>query len=203
MSEVATPPKKKYKSKKAGSIGKKGGLGLADPKKALFVALYTDPTSPTFSNATQSGLKAGYSIEYSKRILTHLTPDLKEKLRGIVHNTLLAKAETNLNEMLELPSKTPAIGAFGPIFEKDQEGKKVPVMSHNPGLIKIKADVTKFVAERLGKKFYSEAKDDDPNRGSITNNFIQINIHEPGKSSGHTSQPEAVRSVESPPRSED
>jgi len=41
-----------------------------DPRQALFLAHYLNPKSDTFSNAYQSGIKAGYSEEYSKVILS-------------------------------------------------------------------------------------------------------------------------------------
>ena len=41
-----------------------------DPRQASFLAYYLNPKSDTFSNALQSGIKAGYSEEYSKVILS-------------------------------------------------------------------------------------------------------------------------------------
>ena len=41
-----------------------------DPRQATFLAYYLNPKSDTFSNAYQSGIKAGYSEEYSKVILS-------------------------------------------------------------------------------------------------------------------------------------
>lgn len=40
-----------------------------DPKQAEFLRLYLTPGTKYFSNALQSGLKAGYSQEYSENIL--------------------------------------------------------------------------------------------------------------------------------------
>ena len=39
---------------------------LLTPQQELFLSYYTNPKSETFSNALQSGLKAGYSQEYSE-----------------------------------------------------------------------------------------------------------------------------------------
>ena len=40
-----------------------------DPRQSLFLQYYLDPKSKTFSNALQSGIRAGYSAEYSQSIL--------------------------------------------------------------------------------------------------------------------------------------
>ncbi len=139
----------------------------ADPRQQLFISYYMDPKSATFSNALQSALKAGYAQEYAESILSLMPDWLSEKLGKIRTSGLLEKAERNLDEILDLPSKIQAIGAFGPLFKKKskrvkEKGKIVtkkvdtdePIMVHATGLLKVKADVTKFVAERVGKKKY-------------------------------------------------
>lgn len=127
---------------------------ISDPRQQLFLAYYLDPKSTTFSNALQSGLRAGFSPDYSDNILAKMPTWLSEK---VGNSALLMKAEKNLQEMLELPTKTHAMGAFGPLYKKLGKGKnakKEPIMSHNIGLIKIKSDVSQFVAERVGRKKY-------------------------------------------------
>lgn len=128
---------------------------VADPRQQLFLANYLDPKSPTFSNALQSALKAGFSQEYAESIMFKMPDWLAEK---VGNSALLLKAERNLDEILDLPSKTQAMGAFGPIFEKAKKkgAPRAPVMVHNSRLLKIKADTSEFVAERLGKKKYGQ-----------------------------------------------
>lgn len=135
---------------------------IADPRQQLFLAYYLDPKSPTFANALQSGLKAGFAQNYAENIMSDQPTWLMEKLE--IKSPMLLKAERNLDEMMELPSQTQAMGAFGPIFEKTKEqdgfyknGKpkfkkvKKPVYAFNANLLKIKNDASKFVAERIGR----------------------------------------------------
>lgn len=130
---------------------------VADPRQALFLSYYLDPKSKTFSNALQSALKAGFSEEYAS-VLTSQMPDwLSDKLSKL---NMLTKAERNLDEIMDLPNMVQAMGAFGPIFEGKGEHKK-PVMTYATGLLKVKADVSKFVAERVGKDKYGDNPADD------------------------------------------
>ena len=46
-----------------------------DPRQTAFLTYYLDPKSETFSNALQSGLKAGYKQEYAENILNILLTD--------------------------------------------------------------------------------------------------------------------------------
>lgn len=150
---------------------KKGNQYMVDPRQSLFLANYLNTKSPTFSNALQSALAAGYAQEYAESI-TSLAPDwLSERLGELNSERMLRKAERNLDEILDLPNTTQAMGAFGPIFEKRDDGEKVPVMAYAPKLIKIKADTSQFVAERLGKKKYGD-------KGN-TNVNLQVNVFSP------------------------
>lgn len=156
---------------------------VADPRQTLFLTYYLDPKSPTFSNALQSGLKAGFEESYAMNLMDKMPDWLREKVEKFKGNALLEKAERNLDEMLELPNKVQAIGAFGPLWKKKKqkikgkdgkfETKSVdtsePVMVHAVGLLKVKADVTKFVAERIGKSKYGQEMHNDGNRILIIN----------------------------------
>lgn len=100
-----------------------------NPKQELFLKNYLDPRSETFSNALQSGIKAGFSEEYSKTIM-HQMPDwLSENLND---GKRLAKAESNLDLLLN----------------QDDD-------------VKVKADITKFVASTLGRRKYSTRTEAD------------------------------------------
>lgn len=69
-----------------------------DPRQIEFLKYYLDPKSKTFSNALQSGLRAGYSQEYSENI-TYQMPDwLSENLGDL---KLVNKALKNLDELLD------------------------------------------------------------------------------------------------------
>lgn len=96
-----------------------------DPRQSLFLALYLDPKSETFSNAFQSALKAGYEKEYAVVLTGQMPAWLSEKLKD---NQLIAQAEKNLKEFTEMdPGRDSRWG-------------------------KIKADISKFVVERLNKE---------------------------------------------------
>lgn len=97
-----------------------------DPRQKLCWDYYIDPKSDTFSSGRQSAIKAGYDVDYADQITT--IPWFLEKLRTL---NMLDKAEKNLNNFLEME-------------EEDNDTK-----------LRVKADITKFVAERVGKATYS------------------------------------------------
>jgi hypothetical protein len=103
------------------------------PQQELFLEYYTDPKSETFGNCTQSGLRAGYSQEYSEN-LTYVMPLwLSESIESM---QVLKKAERNLNQVLDLDIVT-------------DEGKiDTNILGH-------RTKVDMFIAERLGKEKYS------------------------------------------------
>lgn len=68
------------------------------PQQEKFLAGYTNPKSPTFGNALQSALKAGYSQEYSESI-THQLPNWLAENLG--RQKIVEKAERNLDMALE------------------------------------------------------------------------------------------------------
>lgn len=141
-----------------------------DPRQAMFLALYLDPKSDTFSNGLQSALAAGYSQEYAENLLAKMPAWLSDKVGEINRDRLLAKAERNLDAFLDIPTRVHAMGAFGKIYEKKESfttktlknGKtkkvkkieKVPVFVENGKLLEIKQKTTHFVAERVGKTHY-------------------------------------------------
>jgi len=96
------------------------------PRQSEFLKNYLNPKSDTFSNAYQSAIKAGFSEEYSKTILSQDLDWLSENLRD---NNLIIKALKNLDILLE--------------------GEDM----------KVRADLTKFVLERLNKKKFSQRID--------------------------------------------
>lgn len=103
------------------------------PQRQEFLKLYLDPKSPSFSNALQSGLKAGFSQEYSESI-TYQMPDwLAEALGNSRNSKRLEKSISNLEEIQELSIK-------------NEEGKIIPE------ILKERTKVDMFITERLGKE---------------------------------------------------
>lgn len=98
-----------------------------DPRQELFLSLYNDPESPTFANALQSALKAGYKENYAYTITSHN----KGLMEATDYNSMLSKAEANLDRYLTMDAQS------------------------DIQIERIKADVSKFVAERVGKNQWS------------------------------------------------
>lgn len=138
---------------------------------------FVEPKSETFSNAYLSAIKAGYAVQTAECITKEFW--FQEKTRQL---NMLSKAERNLDEALDLPSQTHAMGAFGPLYTKEKvkdgtfkNGKvkyktvKKPIMTHNAGLLKIRNDTSKFIAERVGRARYGQQA---PEAGNTINLFV-------------------------------
>lgn len=69
------------------------------PKQLEFIQYFNDPESPTYSNITKSGVRAGFSQSYSEN-LSHLVPTWFKK--GMEkREKMLKKAEDNLETLLD------------------------------------------------------------------------------------------------------
>lgn len=136
------------KKKKARTNPNKANQYKVDPRQALFLEYYFDPTSETFSNATQSAIRAGFSKRYATNI-THLLPAWLSESIGDQY--LIKRAEQNLKEFVEMDTTQPVVTMVGVV--KDEKGEIV--RKENPNLKRIKADVTKFTLERLNKAKYA------------------------------------------------
>lgn len=68
-----------------------------NPQQEAFLRNFLDPKSDSFGNYTQSGLKAGFSKDYSETISSQLPKWLDEALED---STLVTKALDNLSEFL-------------------------------------------------------------------------------------------------------
>jgi hypothetical protein len=106
---------------------------ILTPQQELFLERYTNPKSPTFGNAMQSALTAGYAQEYAENI-THLMPEWLSENLGDMRR--LKKAEKNLTEVQN-------------IEVINEEGKP------DAQLIEKRTKVDMFLAERLDKTKYS------------------------------------------------
>ncbi len=126
---------KKKKEKKV-----TGNQYQADPRQAVFLKAYLDPSSETFANAYQSAIKSGYSVEYAKTILSQDLDWLSENLRD---EQMVKLAVRNLKEGMEIDP-----------YEIDELGR----MKINGSVFKTKVDVSKFVAERLSDKYNQKVK---------------------------------------------
>lgn len=62
-----------------------------DPRQLLFLEYYNNPKEDTFSNAYQSAIKAGYSEEYAKTIVSRDLEWVSEDVRR--RKRILNKAE--------------------------------------------------------------------------------------------------------------
>lgn len=107
-----------------------------DPRQASFIAFYLDPESETFANGYQSAIRAGYSDEYAKKMVSMMPEWLSENVKDLM---LLQTAEKNLKK-----------GMTEEYFEGEGAERKI-----NAPVFRTVMDVSKFIAERLGKERYS------------------------------------------------
>lgn len=70
---------------------------VLNPQQDMFLKNFLDPKSDTFSNYTQSALKAGYTQEYAETISSQMPKWLDEALED---GNLVRKALDNLSEFL-------------------------------------------------------------------------------------------------------
>ena len=128
-----------------------------DPRFTLFLQYYIDPKSETFSNALKSGIRAGYSPKYANQITR------KKRYKEVMDSSfMIHKAENNMADVLSMKTDLALRDRNGRILT-DKDGK--PIKLTNAELLRIKVDVSKFIAERLDRVKYG--KDEQP--GSVTN----------------------------------
>ena len=105
------------------------------PQQQLFLKYYLDPKSETFSNALQSGLKAGYKEEYAKTITFQMPDWLSENINK---TTLLNKANKNLEMALD------------GLLDDPEKGAK-----------NLQYKATEFVQKNLNRKDYGDRQEID------------------------------------------
>jgi hypothetical protein len=112
--------------------GVKNKRSYNDPRVAVFKQYFLDPKSPTFMNTLQSGIRAGYSQQYSESIGAQQARWYVEMLESTegMRAQLLASAEKALVEATQYDARNKDYAA-----------------------LKLKAST--FVSERLGKDAYS------------------------------------------------
>jgi hypothetical protein len=78
--------------------------------------------------------------------------NFRAKIRAFKRDYLVKKAERNIDEMLDLDVTEPIVTMVG--IQRDEEGNIRTKTNTNK--LKVKADISKFVAETLGKEEYSK-----------------------------------------------
>lgn len=109
-----------------------------DPRQKLCWDYYIDPTSETFSNATQSAMKAGYTEAYADQITVN---------------------DWFIGRLWVLNSVNESEKVFRDIITAnhiDIETGKI-----DAGVLRIKADIAKFLASTQGKDQGYSTKSDD------------------------------------------
>lgn len=167
MKRKSTPKKKSSKSKAIVVTETAPSVDVleipeiisTDPRKALFLRLYFDKESPTWGNAKQSAIRAGFSHEYADCI-TYQKPKWFAEFGQ--QQDFVELAEGHLREVLQLPNVAQAMGAFGPLVKKIPTGKfeykkikgkrkrveiflEEPIIVPNTSVIKVKNEAAKLV----------------------------------------------------------
>lgn len=105
-----------------------------DPRQKLCWESYINPKSETFGNATQSGIKAGYTPEYANDITS---------------------SDWFCEKLWRLNSVSKAQKVFQDILEANHNDKETGKI--DSAVLRIKADIAKFLASTQGKNDgYSE-----------------------------------------------
>ena len=111
---------------------------LLTPQQEKFLALYTNPQSKTFGNASASAIEAEYSETYAHNITDAMPSWLLEKIGD---TRLLNKAVKVLDKTLE---------------EGYDEYETEEGLRRDSSLSRISQDSAKFIAETVGKKRFSK-----------------------------------------------
>jgi hypothetical protein len=131
-----------------------------NPQQIAFIEYFFNPESETFSNMTQSGIKAGFDEKYSEN-LSSMGLKWFEIAMGIYGDDSFLK---DIDDELKKIAKMETISHV-------KVGDEV-VIKQDPALLKIKQDTLKFLAERLNKNKYSTKQEIDLNaKGNIIISF--------------------------------
>lgn len=121
-------------------------------KQIKFLTFYTDPDSESYANAYQSARRVGYTHYYARQITQRKregwlrSVDLQDMKR-------LKKAESNIDKILDTIAEEVVIDKTSGKPIMDSEGRFL--MRRDNKFLKIQADVSQFIMERLNKKKYS------------------------------------------------
>jgi len=146
-----------------------GNQYVADPRQSAFLSFYHDPQSPTFGNALKSALRAGYSKDHARNITHRSGKWLREFDGRLKKNRMLKLAEKNIWYFLTLDTINTGVTKKGDEFQ-----------FNDPRLERIKADVSKFVLERIAKEEWgpSVKLSDDGGKPLLGIQFVVVNSRE-------------------------
>lgn len=120
---------------------------VIDPRQTPFFQYIFDKNSESYLDFVKSAVLAGYSPSYAENLKSSM-PEWLSKNLGKAKR--LEKAEKNLDKVLDMKTRIP-----------QEVGKKI-ISIEDPQLLKIQVDVSKFIAETLGKGDYGNDKDETP-----------------------------------------
>lgn len=133
-----------------------------DPRQRICWENYINPTSPTFADAKNSAIAAGYTASHAVDI-KKLSWFRRSERRVRLHD----KGETVLEEMLDMPVTIREVDMSGGILRE--------YVVTEPALIRIKQDTAKFVVERLDKENWSTRQEmSGPDGGPIVQRVEKI-----------------------------
>jgi hypothetical protein len=119
-----------------------------NPQQELFLNMYCDPNSKTFGKLTASGKAAGYS-QYQIKKIDEDKPDwFRTGLRLQKRKLMFEAAEDNVHEFLTMGHTSLQEDQYGNIVEKTDATK-----------LKVKAEMTKYVTDRLGEGAYTQKQE--------------------------------------------
>jgi len=161
-------------------------LSSLSQKQKLYLLFYTNPQSETFDNKYQSARKAGYTEETSKA-MRH-TKAMKEF------------AMARVEELQELADDSEARRARILAFAERNIESYVRSTPQDKTDKTIKADMTKFSAERLGKNHYSTRTESvvDDNEGFMRGDRASIIEGTFSRYLAHSDESDAPRTIEAP-----
>lgn len=127
---------------------------IIDPRKAMAIANYTNPTSETFGNFTQSMIRAGYDKNYVNKVsaknLKWLSANLQNSVEMVQNSEKTLKDYASLQ--IDLSKKT----------DKSTIEKA-----------KLKLDASKFILKTLAKQKYNDEK--EQNKANVNINIVKYN----------------------------
>lgn len=119
------------------NVGRKQKRTVFDPRVDIFKQFYLSPTSSTFMNIYRSGMRAGYSEQYSLNISVQRPQWWVDMTSSddYLRASMLKEAQNKLYTVVSEP------------ISHDKDDKKLQIQ------------VSQFVTERLGKEHYSTRKE--------------------------------------------
>ncbi len=125
-----------------------------NPQQLQFLSYYANPQGETFGNLYQSAIKAGYEHNYATQIGSKGKVWIEKWMLEFGRDLLrLQKAEKIFDRVLNEDYMEDALGAFGPIYDKET-GKIMKRVNTN--IMDKNIKVATFLAETTGRSKYSK-----------------------------------------------